>query len=132
MTDPRTRATLRDLERAGMDRDRESLREAEARVDEADQAWRALHTRHDADVAARREARAALTGRLDARALARWSDDDEAWRRALDADRADLQRRARDLADARAARDHLAQALAARLARLQALRDAPPDDPSDE
>lgn len=131
MTDPRTRATLRDLERAGMDRDRESLREAEARVAEADRAWRALHTLHDANVAARHEARAAMTGTPDARALARWSDDDEARRRSLDNERAELQRRARELADASAVRDKLAQALAARLARLQALRDAPPEEPSD-
>lgn len=132
MTDPRTRATLRDLERAGMDRDRETLREAEARVAEAEGALRALHTRHDADVAARREARAAMTGNRDARALARWSEDDEARRGVLAAARADLRRREHDLATARATRDALAQGLAARLARLQALRDEAPGERSDE
>ena len=132
MTDPRTRATLRELERAGMDRDRETLREAEARMVEAEGALRALHTRHDADVAARRDARAAAQNHRDARALARWADDDDARRRALDADRAELLRRTRDLADARAARDALANAVATRLARLQALRDDPPDPPTDD
>ena len=132
MTDPRTRATLRDLERAGVDRDREALREADARVAEAEEALRAIHTRHDADVAARRDARAAMTDSRDARALARWSEDDEARRRALDADRAERLRRARDLDEARAARDAVALALAARLARIQALRDDAPTAPSDD
>ncbi len=132
MTDPRTRATLRELERAGMDRDRETLREAEARMVEAEGALRALHTRHDADVAARREARAAMTGDRDARALARWSEDDEARRSALEAVCADLRQRERDLDRARAARDAVALALATRLARLHALRDDAPPDPSDD
>lgn len=132
MTDPRTRAALRDLERAGIDRDREALRAAEARVAEAEGALRALHTRHDADVAARREARAAMTRHRDARALARWSEDDDARRRALDADRANLLQTRRELADARAARDAVALSLATRLARLQALRDDPPGEASDD
>lgn len=132
MIDPRARATLRDLEGAALDRDREALARADARVAEAEEALRALHTRHDADVAARRDARAAVATRRDAHTLARWAEDDDVRRRALDADRAALRSAARALDDARAARDALALTMAARLARRNALREPPTDEPGDD
>lgn len=126
--DPRTRATMRELEQARVEKLREALAQAEARLARSEDALRAVTEEHDADVRARTRARELALRAADGNALARWSHDD-------DLRRDEIAARARDMADAasatqrdRRARDEIAAEVALRLARLQALEGPPARD----